>query len=67
MKNNNDDKKIYIRQMIKMSEEAKKTIVIKSEMILDSNDDCELGKMVRLLLMEKINACDEHIKYVKSL
>jgi hypothetical protein len=62
-----DDKNIYRRQMIQMSEDAKKTITLKSEIIIDCVNDCELGKLVRLLLNEKINACDEHIKHVKSL
>jgi hypothetical protein len=50
-----------------MSEDAKKTITLKSEMILNCSNDFELGKMVRMLLYEKINACDEHIKHVNSL
>jgi hypothetical protein len=50
-----------------MSEDAKKTITLKSEMILNCSNDFELGKMVRMLLYEKINACDEHIKHVSSL
>lgn len=62
-----DDKNIYKRQMIQMSEDAKKTITLKSEMILNCSNDFELGKMVRMLLYEKINACDEHIKHVNSL
>ena len=65
--NINDDKNIYRRQMIQMSEDAKKTITLKSEMILNCSNDFELGKMVRMLLYEKINACDEHIKHVNSL
>jgi hypothetical protein len=65
--NTQDEKNIYRRQMIQMSEDAKKTITLKSEMILNCSDDFDLGRMVRMLLNEKINTCDEHINYIKSL
>jgi hypothetical protein len=65
--NVNDDKNIYRRQMIQMSEEAKKTITLKSEMILNCSNDFELGRMVRMLLYEKIDTCNEHIKHINSL
>lgn len=57
----------YPKQIIQISEESKKQIVISSDLILSSIDDCSLGKMVRKLLKAKIEECDETIERMKNI
>ena len=56
----------YAKQSIKLSEDAKQSIVISSDMINDCNDDRLLGMRVRGMLINKVRECDEHINYMKS-
>lgn len=65
MKNN--DREIYKKQIIKISEEAKNSIVISSSIILSTEDDCTLGKIVRDLMNNKIDECNKHIDYMSNL
>jgi len=61
-----NEKTYYARQSIKISEEAKQSIVVPSNIITECNDDRLLGMRVRGMLITKIKECDEHINYMKS-
>ncbi len=62
-----NERDYYKRQSVLLSEEAKKSINITSSVILTTEDDCELGKVVRDLMTKKIKECDEHIKHMTNL
>jgi hypothetical protein len=61
-----NEKTYYARQSIKISEEAKQSIVVPSDIINECNDDRFLGMRVRGMLINKVRECDEHIIYMKS-
>ena len=50
-----------------MSEDAKKSISIPSSIILTTEDDCVLGKIIRDLMTKKIEECNKHIDYMSNL
>lgn len=62
------DRKIYLNQIVEMSEESKKMLTISRETILDETiSDLELGKFVREMYSIKLRGIEEHVKYMKSL
>ena len=62
-----NDKTYYARQAIKISEEAKQSIVVPADVITSCNDDRLLGMRVRGMLINKVRECDEHINHMKKL
>jgi hypothetical protein len=63
----NTEREIYRKQSIQLSEDAKKSITIPSSVILTTEDDCMLGKIVRHLMTTKIEDCNKHIDYMSNL
>jgi SPX domain protein involved in polyphosphate accumulation len=63
----NVEREIYKKQSIQMSEDAKKSISIPSSIILTTEDDCVLGRIIRDLMTKKIEECDKHIDYMSNL
>jgi hypothetical protein len=63
----NTEREIYRKQSIQLSEDAKKSITIPSSVILSTEDDCMLGKIVRHLMTTKIEDCNKHIEYMSNL
>jgi hypothetical protein len=63
----NNSKAFYTKQAIALAEEAKQSIVVPSNIIIECNDDRLLGMRVRGMLINKVRECDEHITYMKSL
>lgn len=61
-----NNKTYYARQAIKLSEEAKQSIVVPSDIITSCNDDRLLGMRVRGMLINKVRECNEHITHMKS-
>jgi hypothetical protein len=62
-----NEKAFYAKQSIELAEEAKQSIVVPSNIIIECNDDRLLGMRVRGMLINKVRECDEHITYMKSL
>jgi hypothetical protein len=63
----NTEREIYKKQSIQLSEDAKKSITIPSSIILTTEDDCMLGKIVRHLMITKIEECNKHIDHMSNL
>lgn len=63
----NRDRDYYRKESIRLSEEAKKSITISSSVILSTEDDSMLGKVVRTLMIKKIEECDKHIEHMSNL
>lgn len=63
----NIEREIYKRQSIQISEDAKKHINIPSSVILTTEDDCVLGRIIRDLMTKKIEECNKHIDYMSNL
>lgn len=61
------DRDYYRKESVRLSEEAKKSITIPSSVILSTEDDCMLGKVVRNLMMKKIEECNKHIEHMSNL
>jgi hypothetical protein len=61
------DRDYYKKESIRLSEDAKKFITIPSSVILTTEDDCMLGKVVRTLMIKKIEECDKHIEHMSNL
>jgi hypothetical protein len=61
------ERKIYIRQIEQICEEGKQSLTIPSSLINNTIDDAELGKLVREMLIKKIEDCENHVTYMKSL
>lgn len=61
-----NERTYYAHQSIKLAEEAMKSIVVPSDVILDCNDDRLLGMRVRGMLIDKIRQSEEHIIHMKS-
>jgi hypothetical protein len=57
----------YRKESIRLSEDAKKSITIPSSVILSTEDDSMLGKVVRNLMIKKIEECDKHIEHMSNL
>jgi hypothetical protein len=66
--NLSSDRNIYVKQIIEMSEESKKTLTISSDIILDETiTDLKLGEFIREMYSTKLKGIEEHVKYMKSL
>jgi hypothetical protein len=63
----NNDRDYYRKESIRLSKEAKKSITIPSSVILSTEDDSTLGKVVRNLMINKIEECDKHIEHMSNL
>lgn len=63
----NRDRDYYRKESIRLSEEAKKSITISSSVILSTEDDSMLGKVVRTLMIKKIEECDKQIEHMSNL
>jgi hypothetical protein len=61
------DRDYYKKESIRLSEDAKKFITIPSSVILTTEDDSMLGKVVRTLMIKKIEECDKHIEHMSNL
>ena len=61
------ERKLYIKQIEQICEEGKQSLTIPSSLINETIDDAELGKLVKEMLIKKIEDCDSHVKYMKSL
>lgn len=61
------ERKLYIKQIEQLCEEGKKSLIVPSELIHSTIDDAELGKMIRNLMKQKIEDCENHVTYMKSL
>ena len=57
----------YRKESIRLSEDAKKSITIPSSVILSTEDDSMLGKVVRNLMIKKSEECDKHIEHMSNL
>ena len=59
--------KQYAKQVIQWAEEAKQTLTIRKEIIIDETiNDTELGRIVRQMYKAKVEAQDETIKHTKQ-
>jgi hypothetical protein len=47
--------------------EGKQSLTIPSSLINKTTDDAELGKLVRETMIKKIEDCEKHVEYMKSL
>lgn len=61
------ERKLYIRQIEQICEEGKQSLTIPSSLINKTTDDAELGKLVRETMIKKIEDCEKHVEYMKSL
>ena len=61
------ERKLYIRQIEQLCEEGKQSLTIPSLLINETIDDNELGKLVREMMVKKIEDCEKHVEYMKSL
>jgi hypothetical protein len=61
-----NEKAFYAKQSIALAEEAKQSIIVPSNVIMECNDDRLLGMRVRGMLINKIRECDEHIVSMKA-
>ncbi len=61
------DRNIYIKQLEELYEEGKKSLMVESKYILSTMSNEELGKLIRELYHKKIEDCESHLKYMKSL
>jgi hypothetical protein len=61
------ERKLYIRQIEQLCEEGKQSLTIPSSLINETTDDVELGKLVREMMVKKIEDCEKHVEYMKSL
>jgi hypothetical protein len=61
------ERKLYIRQIEQICEEGKQSLTIPSSLINETTDDAELGKLVREMMIKKIEDCEKHVEYMKSL
>lgn len=57
---------IYRNQMIEMAIEAKKTLVIPSNIIENEKSDVVLGKIIRLMYETKRDDIDTQIEYLQN-
>ena len=66
MKNNNDAK-IYRKQIIEAAEEAKTYFKLPADIIKETSNDAELGYKIRVMYWDMCKQLDEHVTYIKSL
>jgi hypothetical protein len=54
----------YAKQIIGWAEEAKETLTIRKEIIIDENvTDAELGSIIRMMYKAKVETQNEQIKH----
>ena len=54
----------YAKQIIGWAEEAKETLTIRKEIIIDKNvTDAELGSIIRMMYKAKVETQNEQIKH----
>jgi hypothetical protein len=59
--------KRYAKQIIEWAEEAKQTLTIRKEIILDNDTtDEQLGSIIRMMYRAKVEAQNEQIKHTKQ-
>ncbi len=59
--------KRYAEQIIEWAEQAKQTLTIRKEIIIDETiNDTELGKIIRQMYKAKVEAQNEQIKHAKQ-
>ncbi len=59
--------KQYAKQIIEWAEEAKQTLTIRKEIIIDESiTDADLGKIVRQMYKAKVEAQNEQIKHASK-
>jgi hypothetical protein len=61
------ERKLYIKQIEQICEEGKKSLMVPSTLINETTDDAELGRLVRKMIEQKIEDCENHVRYMKSL
>jgi len=61
------ERKHYIKQIEQICEEGKKSLMVPSTLINETTDDAELGRLVRKMIEQKIEDCEKHVEYMKSL
>jgi len=56
--------KRYAKQIIEWAEDAKQTLTIRKEIIIDENvTDAELGSIIRMMYKAKVETQNEQIKH----
>jgi len=59
--------KRYAKQIIQWAEEAKETLTIRKEIIIDESvTDEKLGNIIRMMYKAKVEAQNEQIKHAKQ-
>jgi len=58
--------KRYAQQIIKWAEEAKETLTVRKEIIIDNITDEQLGNIIRMMYRAKVEAQNETIKKTKE-
>jgi hypothetical protein len=53
--------------MIEDGEQWKSFINVPAQVITETEDDRELGRIVREMLAKKVKDADEHINYIKNI
>lgn len=61
------ERKLYIRQIEQICKEGKQSLTVPSSLINETIDDNKLGKLVREMMVKKIEDCEKHVEYMKSL
>jgi hypothetical protein len=61
------ERSIYTKQLEELYSQSKKSLTIDANLILSQMSDDELGKLVRDQYKKKVDDCDSHLKYMKSL
>jgi|APGre2960657423_1045063.scaffolds.fasta_scaffold105437_4 hypothetical protein len=60
-----DYAKIYQKQMLEMASESKETLIVRKEIIIDTDiTDSQLGSIIRQMYRAKCESADEHIKHI---
>lgn len=57
---------LYKKQMIQLNEDARKQLVVASDIILNTPNNEELGMLVRKMYWDKIKQLEEHAKTLKD-
>ena len=61
------ERSVYTKQLEEIYFQSKKSLTIDANLILSQMSDDELGKLVRDQYKKKVDDCDSHLKYMKSL
>jgi hypothetical protein len=60
-----DYAKIYQKQIVEMATESKETLIVRKEIIIDTNiTDSQLGSIIRKMYRAKCESADEHITHI---